>query len=68
MTGSNSAAVNVSPDVVTLLAAANTALLHNAPARDFHTPAAIIGRVSTLEAADHVSTLEELNAITKVTS
>jgi len=68
MTGSNSAAVDVSPDVVTQPAAANTALLNNAPERDFETPPAVIGRVSTFEAADPVSTLEELNAITKVTS
>jgi hypothetical protein len=60
MTGSNSA-VDVSPDVVTQPAAANTE-------RDYETPAAGTGRVSTLEAAGRVSTLEELNAITKVTS
>ena len=59
MTGSNSA-VDVSPDVVTQPAAANTA--------PDETPAAGTGRVSTLEAVGRVSTLEELNAITKVTS
>ena len=77
MTSSNSVAVDVSPDVVTQPAVANTALLNNAPQQAFETPPAIIGGVSTLEAADPVltleaadpvSTLEELNAITKVTS
>ena len=68
MTGSNSAVVDVSPDVVTQPTVANIALVHNAPEQDFETPPAIIGRVSTLEAVDRVSTLEELNAITKVTS
>ena len=77
MTGSNSATIDVSPDVVTQWAAANTTLLNNAPQQAFEMPPAVIGGVSTLEAADPVltlevadpvSTLEELNAITKVTS
>ena len=58
MTGSNSRCNDVSPDVVTQ-PAANTAVLHNAPEREIDMPAAGTGRVSTLA---------ELNAVTKVTN